>query len=181
MNLPIRHGAALAALTLATALGACSHEDVSFRHFRVVDATHVALYSRTAPMAILADDGSLSIDARPVPLEPAQQAQLKDFHTRIRTLMDDALATGRAGVATATTALGAVASGLASGDPDSIGRKVDAKAAEVDAAAARICVDLARLRAQQQTIATGLPAFAPYAGITADEVASCTGRQLQRP
>ena len=166
----------LVALTLA-ALAACTHDDASFRHFRVVDAKHVALYSRTAPMAVLADDGALSIDGQPVALSPAQQELLKAFHGQVRTLAKDALATGSAGIATAATALGAVASGLGSGNPDSIGDKVDAKAAAVEAAAGRICDDLAQLRAQQQAITAQLPAFAPYAGISTEEVAGCSRPQ----
>lgn len=176
MNLSTLCRTAFVVLAVTT-LGACTHDDASFRHFRVIDAEHVALYSRTAPMAVLADDGALSIDGQPVALDPAQRALLETFHGQIRTLVQDALATGSAGIATAATALGAVASGLGSGNPDSIGDKVNAKAAAVEAAAGRICDDLAQLRAQQQAITAQLPAFAPYAGISTGEVASCSRRQ----
>ena len=86
----------------------------------------------------------------------------------------DAAATGAAGMATAATALGAVASGLASGDTKSIDAKVDAKADQTQAAAMRVCADLAALRDKQGAIVAQLPAFAPYATISADEASACT-------
>jgi len=163
---------ATAALPLLAACG----NDTSFHHFSVVDASHVALHAHAAPPATLAADGQLAIDGKPVAVTPAQQALLADYHAGVMALVHDATATGAAGVATAATALDAVASGLANGDTQSIDAKVNAKAAQVEAAAARICTDLAALRDKQETIAAQLPAFGPYATIGADEVGGCSGK-----
>jgi len=167
-----RHAFALAPALLLAACGS----DTSFHHFSLVDASHVALHARNAPTATLDADGELAIDGKPVAVTPAQQALLKDYHVGIRTLVRDAAATGAAGVATGATAIAAVASGLANGDTQAIDAKVNAKAAQVEAAAMRICTDLAALRNQQEVIARQLPAFAPYATIGADEASGCSAK-----
>lgn len=163
-------------IALAFALGACGHSENSnsFTHFSVVDDSHLAIHARGAADAIVAVDGNLRIDHKPVALAPAQQALLKDYYAGIVALRRDAIATGAAGIATAGTAISSVVSGLANGDPDSIGAKVDAKAAKVDEAAAQICVDLASIRVQQDAITAQLPVFRPYALIDASEVADCS-------
>lgn len=159
----------------ASLLAACSN-DTGFRHFSIIDASHVALHARGAPEATLAADGQLAIDGKAVTLTPAQQSLLKDYHAGVMAIVHDATATGAAGMATAATALGAVASGLANGDTKGIDAKVDAKAAQVEAAAMRICADLAALRGKQEAIVAQLPAFAPYATISEDEASGCAAK-----
>lgn len=160
---------------LALTLAACEsgQKNTSFTHFSVVDDTHVAIHARGAADAILAADGSLRIDGKTVTLTPPQQGLLEGYYHAIDGLRRDAIATGAAGIATAGTAIVSVVSGLASGDPDSIGPKVDAKAAKVDAAAAKVCADLAELRKQQEAIVVQLDAFRPYASIEASESEDC--------
>lgn len=160
---------------LALTLAACEsgQKNSSFTHFSVVDDTHVAIHARGAADAILAADGSLRIDGRTVAMTPPQQGLLAGYYRGIEALRRDAIATGAAGIATAGTAIVSVVSGLASGDPDSIGPKVDAKAAKVDAAAAKLCADLVELRKQQEAIVVQLDAFRPYALIEASETDDC--------
>jgi hypothetical protein len=162
-------------LALLVALAACGRNQSTgpFARFSDVDDSHVAIHARGVSDAIIAVDGSLRIDDRAVALTPPQQALLRDYYLGIRALRRDALATGAAGIATAGTAIASVVSGLASGDPDSIGRKVDAKAAKVEAAAATLCADIAALRSQQESIASQLAAFQPYAVIGASGGDSC--------
>lgn len=165
-------------IALAFASGACGHNENgnSFTHFSVVDDSHLAIHAHDTAAAVIAVDGNLRIEGQPVALAPAQQALLKDYYAGIVALRRDAIATGAAGLATASTALSSVVSGLANGDPDSIGAKVDEKAAKLDAAAAKICVDLASIRMQQDAIAAQLPAFRPYALLDAREVADCSSQ-----
>ncbi|MEO5558198.1 MAG: hypothetical protein ABIO49_00800 [Dokdonella sp.] len=158
-------------LTLAACEG--SQKNNSFTHFSVVDDTHVAIHARGAADAILAADGSLSIDGKILATTPPQQGLLEGYYRGIDAMRRDAIATGAAGIATAGTAIVSVVSGLASGDPDSIGPKVDAKAAKVDAAAAKLCADLEELRKQQEAIVVQLDAFRPYASIGTSETEDC--------
>lgn len=160
---------------LAMTMAACESSDKnrSFTHFSVVDDSHVAIHAWGAADAILAADGGLHIDGKAVALTPVQQALLEGYYRGIESLRHDAIATGAEGIATAGTAIVSVVSGLASGDPDSIGPKIDAKAAKVEAAAAKLCSDLAELRKQQEAIVAQLEAFRPYGSIEASEADDC--------
>ena len=163
---------------LAITVAACQGSDrsASFTRFSVVDDTHVAIHARGAADAILAVDGSLRIDGKTVATTKPQQALLAAYYRDIDAVRRDAIATGAAGIATAGTAIVSVVSGLASGDPDSIGARVDAKAAKVEVAATRICTDLANLQVRQQALAAQLEAFRPYALIERDD-GGCATRQ----
>ncbi|MEO7326628.1 MAG: hypothetical protein ABIW82_17540 [Dokdonella sp.] len=160
---------------LAMLLAACGNNEKngSFTHFSVVDESHVAIHARGVADAILASDGSLRIDSKAIAMTPAQQTLLEAYYRGVETLRHDAIATGAAGIATAGTAIVSVVSGLASGDPDSIGPKVDAKAAKVEAAATKLCADLAELRKQQEVIVAQLEAFRPYGLIDESDADDC--------
>lgn len=166
---------AVFALASAATLGACSgdRDTSSFRHFSLMEGNRVAVHARGAPDATITRDGSFAVDGKPVTLTPEQQVLLKSYYDTVAVLRDDAMATGRAGVATASQALGSVASALAKGNADTIDAEVEKKAAVVEANAAKLCVDLATLRAQQDVAANRIPAFLPYAQITVKEVADC--------
>lgn len=178
MNVTLRGVLAAAIVAL---LAACdAHDHSGFTAFGRAEGGRIVLHSRSAPDALLGADGSLSIDGQPVAVTPAQQALLRSLHEQVETLQHDAVATGKAGAATAAATMSAVAEGLSNHDPESIGPRVDAAAAKVEAGATKICTDLAALRATQQTLAAQLPAFAPYASINAGEVSDCNGTQRQR-
>lgn len=171
MNAAIRYAFPLAVAALLAACG--THDRTSFAHFGHASGDRVVLHARSGPDALLAADGSLLVDGKPVALTPAQQALLRDFHDGVGTLWRDAVATGKAGTETAKAAIASVAEGFAGGDSDRIGARVDAAAAKVTADAAKICTDLAALRARQETLAAQLPAFRPYATIGAAETTAC--------
>ncbi len=92
-----------------------------------------------------------------------------------RNAGNTAVATGTAGVATAGSLIGSAILGLANGKPDEIGPAGEARAGEVEAQASRTCVGLAALHVTQETVATPLDAFRPYATIDARQAAQCTG------
>ncbi|GAP65035.1 lipoprotein [Mizugakiibacter sediminis] len=129
--------------------------------------------ARGLPDASIAADGALRIGETAIATTPAQREQLARFHAEAVALRDDGIATGRAGLAVAGHAIGAVISGLAGGDPDRIDKDVDARARIVEARARKLCADLAQLRTTQDAIASALPAFRPYARISADDADRC--------
>ena len=165
----------LGPLALACALAGCGRtgNDIAFQHIRVLDAGHIAVHAHDGPDAIVAADGGLSIAGQPVPTTPAQRILLKQYFSAAVALRDDALATGLAGAATAGQAIGSVVAGLASGDTAKIGPEIEARAARVEAKAAKICSDLAEIRVRQDAIAAELAAFRPYALLTREQVAQC--------
>ena len=163
-------------LLLAPALGACSHGDRetgAFQHLSIADNGDVIAHARDGANARIDAAGDLEIQGKSVAVNPAQRKLLQSYHADALALRNVAVATGKAGVQTGLTALSAVASGLASGNPDSIDSKVDAKAGKVDALAATVCRDLAHLYADQREVTAAIPAFAPYATIDSHDASDC--------
>lgn len=73
-------------------------------------------------------------------------------------------------------ALGAVAQGLAKGNPDEIDAKVEHEASQVEALANKVCLNLADIRSTQEAIVAEIPAFKPYATIEAQQVKDCQAK-----
>lgn len=125
------------------------------------------------PEARIEVGGKLLVDGREVPVTDAQRAELVAYHGAAMQLRENAKQTGIAGAKVGVAAAGAVLEGLAKGDPDSIGPKVEAEAAKVKQAALKVCVDLAALRTAQDKLAADLEAFRPYATVEESDVAGC--------
>lgn len=170
----------IAAIALTTlSMCACTPQigggdSVSFRHISRIDATHIAVHARgDIADAVVSNVGDLAIDGKAVMLSPAQREDVRAYYMSAENLRKDALATGKAGIATAVTALGSVAKGLASGEPDRIGSEVDQQAAKVEASATKVCRDVADLRARQEALVASVAAFRPYATIGTCETLHC--------
>jgi hypothetical protein len=169
------------AVAFATLLVGCSMQidfgDASgLRGISIHDGS-IAVHARGAPDANITAAGDLSIDGKAVELTPAQRDLLKRYYAQVMAVRDDGIATGKAGAALAGHAIGSVASGLAHGNPDSIGPAIDARAKQVEAKAMAICNDVVALKAQQNAIASTLTAFKPYASIGAHETTDCKAHQ----
>ena len=166
-------------LSLATAvlLAACSvggpdDSDSVFRHFSIRDSA-VVVHAPALPDALVDASGTLSLEGKAVPTTPAQRALLVRYHADVLTLRRQAIEVGKAGIRTAGKAIGSVVAGLASGSPDSIGPKVEARAEDVRTDVAAMCATLRDVRTTQDAIATQLAPFRPYATLTAAEVDDC--------
>lgn len=167
-------------LTLGVALlAACSsggrdagHTSV-FQHLSIADNGDVIAHAHGGGDARVSAAGALAIAGKPVAVNPAQRQLLQGYHADALKLQKDGIATGAAGLSTGLHALGAVATGLANGDPDSIDSKVNARADKVEALARVVCEDFARLYADQGKVTAAIPAFAPYATIEAHDVSDC--------
>jgi Protein of unknown function (DUF2884) len=130
----------------------------------VSDGT-VTLHSNGAPDATINATGDLSIGGNALTTDAAQREQLQHYYSSVLAVRDHGIATGKAGAAVAGEALKSVASGLVNGNPDEIGKQVDAKAKVVTDAALKICQDIDEIKAAQDNLAGQLPSFKPYAGI----------------
>ncbi len=173
----------LPGLALATALlAACGHGGgdhsgamSAFRHLTITDSGDVMVHARNGSKARITATGDLYIEGKSITTTAAERELLQDYHSGAVALRRDAIATGKAGMDTGIHALGAVAKGLASGNPDSIDSEVNSRAKKVDALADAVCQDLARLYADQGKVAAAIPAFHPYATIEPREVSECGG------
>lgn len=163
---------------IAIAAGCSQQPDTSGTHVSVME--HITLQDdrvgANAPdgkTAWIDRDGRLEIDGETVALNEAQRALTLQYYTQAMTLRDDGMAVGKAGAALAGDVIGEVAKGLASGNPDQIGDKIEARAGTVEAKAMELCQGIGDLQATQDAIASSLPAFAPYATIDESVAADC--------
>ncbi|HET6546515.1 MAG TPA: hypothetical protein VFG55_07210 [Rhodanobacteraceae bacterium] len=162
---------------LVSLLGACGngsgdHPDSLLSALRVHD-TSVTIHAAGQPDAVVGAAGELRIGDQAIAVNGAQRAQLSLYFAQASAVQHDGIAVGKAGAKTALHAIGGVVSGLANGDPDSIGPKVDAEAAKVEAAAAHLCEDLEALRKTQDALASAIPAFRLYAVIDSRRIEDC--------
>lgn len=120
-------------------------------------------------------DGGLLIDGTSVPLNDEQRAMTLQYHTQAMALRADGLAVGAAGVKLAGKAVSEVVRGLASGNPDQIGDRIQTDADGIEARARQLCERVGELQIAQDAIASQVPGFAPYATIRDHTAADCRG------
>ena len=164
-------------LLAATALTACDHDGNDRRgriaNYISIHTDHIAVHAPGRADADVNAAGDLSIADKSVAVTTAERELLKHYYATALTLRDHGIATGAAGAAVAGQAIRSVASGLASGNTDKIDAEVNASATKVEAKAALICDDLTELQSTQQSLASQLEAFRPYALIKTDEADKC--------
>ena len=172
----------LATVLLATALAGCHANEnaVTVGSYMTLHGSTVAVHAPGRQDALISPAGELSINRQPVVITDSERDLLKQYHANAMAIREHGIAAGKAGLATAGQALSSVASGLASGDTDKIDAEVGASVAKVDASANLICDDLASIRTIQQSLASQLEAFRPYALIKADEAINCRGHTKTR-
>lgn len=148
--------------------------DVINSHVTLKDGK-VVVRASGEPDAVIDTSGSLSIGGKDVAVNDAQRALLQRYNGAAKTMRDHAIATGMAGVTTASKELGAVAGKLTGADSAEETRtKAEAAAQNVEQAAAKICDDIADMKTAQDALATQLDAFKPYASaLTDDNVTQC--------
>lgn len=167
-----RHSPLLLALTAL--LVACSGSgsdvqvfggstDIINSHITLHDGV-VTIRASGVPDATVDANGQLRIDGHDVTVNDAQRSLLQRYNASAQTMRSDAIATGKAGVATATKAVSAAAGKITGADSAEAARaKAEEAADDVKQAAAKICEDLATMKSAQDEVATQLEAFKPYA------------------
>ena len=165
-------------LILATTLVGCQqstdrvHNQSVMQHIRL-DGDRVGANGPNDTTAWIDASGSLQIGGKNVALTAEQRALALQYRAEAMSLKADGIAIGKSGTKLAGKAMGAVASGLASGDPDSIGTKIEADTKQIEAQAMALCQRVTTLQESQDALARSLPVFAPYATITNATAADC--------
>lgn len=172
------------ALLLAVALAGCNRPTVhvngnSVLQHITIQADRVGANAPDGTTAWIDATGALTIDDQPFELNEEQRALTTSYHATAMGLRSDGVAVGKAGAAVAGKAVSSVIQGLAGGNPDEIGPKIEAEARNIEAQAMRLCRRLGELQATQDAIAASLPAFAPYATIRGNEFDDCTAGASQ--
>ena len=127
------------------------------------------------PAAELTPDGGLLIAGEEVQATPAQRALLLEHRRQLEGLALAGMAIGVEGADIAGTALTGIGEALFGGEE---GRKayearIEAEAKKIKLEAMKLCTLLPPLYESQQALAASLPAFAPYATMTPDDIEDC--------
>lgn len=117
--------------------------------------------------------GDLLIDGRQVPVTPQQRALLMEHRSRIVAVAGAGMDVGMQGAGLAVKAMGEAVRGVFTGDTDGIEQRVEAQADGIRRAAGELCDRMPALLESQRQLAAALPEFAPYATMSADDIADC--------
>lgn len=133
----------------------------------------LTISSEGLPKAEVTAAGDFSIGGKPVQVTDVQRALLVTYYQELNGIGAAGAATGKEGAALAGKAVGTAIKGVFSGNPENIEAEVETAAKKVEAEAMKICDRLAGLHTAQEALVGQLPAFAPYGGITLDDVTDC--------
>jgi hypothetical protein len=129
----------------------------------------VTIRASGVPDATVNAQGQLAVDGHDVAVSDAQRSLLQRYNAAAQTMRTDAIATGKAGAATAAKAVSAAAGKITGADSAEAARaQAEEAAANVKQAAAKICDDLETMKSAQDELATQLEAFKPYAHALGD-------------
>ncbi|HEN47178.1 MAG TPA: DUF2884 family protein, partial [Mizugakiibacter sp.] len=153
-------------------LGACvsAYSTGSIANLITVHNGYVSIYGNNASSAVITASGDLRIAGTTTSLTAAQRVLTRSYYNQVRNIVHQGIATGKAGGAMASKVIGAVITGLASGDTNRIDRTANLQATKIEASVATICDNLQAIRNIQQQITAQIPAFAPYSVIDQQRV-----------
>ncbi|MBN7829997.1 DUF2884 family protein [Stenotrophomonas maltophilia] len=134
---------------------------------------NIRISSSNQPQAEITPDGRLLIDGKDVPADANQRRQLLAYRSQVVAVANEGMEIGLAGAKLGTDAASEALKGIFSGDSDGIEKRINAKAAKIEAQAKRICERLPAMLASQQALAASLPAFKPYATMDQSDVDDC--------
>lgn len=130
---------------------------------------------RSLPKAEITPQGELLVDGAPVALTRTQREQALAYRRSVLAIADAGIALGGRGADLAGTALGGVAGAIFGGrqGEQAFEQRMKAEGTRLEAEARKLCVLLPELLARQQILAASVPAFAPYARMTRQDVDEC--------
>ena len=134
----------------------------------VVRDARVTLHGDGGAEARLDADGTLQVDGRAIALDATQRTLLQQYYNSALAVRGHGIATGKAGAAMGVKSVQNVATRLLGDDDGQADAKLDAATRRIEQEAAKVCLDVRRIKAAQDRLATSLPAFKPFAGIIED-------------
>ena len=130
--------------------------------------------SDTLPKAQITPQGDLLVGDKTVPVAPAQRKMLLAYRAQLVAIATQGMAIGKQGAALGIRAAADALAGVFTGNSDAqIRQQVESQTSGIKQSAATLCASLPRLMASQQQLAAALPAFRPYATMTAHDIDNC--------
>jgi hypothetical protein len=142
---------------------------------RKIDNENITLRSDdgTARKAEITPAGDLIIDGKPVALDASQRRLLLDYRARVSDIAQAGAAIGAAGAELAGKAVTEAIGSIFSGNPDDVGKRVEAQADGIKQAARKLCDRVPALREAHRKVVAAIPEFAPFAEMNEDDSDKC--------
>ena len=136
--------------------------------------------SDALPKAQITPQGDLLVGAKAVPVTADQRKMLLDYRAQLVAIATQGIAIGKQGAALGVRAAEDAIAGAFSGQSDAqVRQQVEARTAGIKQSAATLCGRLPGLMASQRQLAAALPAFKPYATMTAHDIHDCRDNVLK--
>src|SRR5688572_24647701 len=120
----------------------------------------ISEHEKNLPKAEITPKGDLLIDGKAVAINPDQRAQLLEYRAHVAGVAESGMEIGVHGADRATKAMGEAFKGIFSGKSEKeIEQSVEAEAAKIKMAAAKLCGRLPAMMASQQKLAATVPEF----------------------
>lgn len=125
--------------------------------------------------------GDLLINGKPVAVTPQQRALLLEYRARLIDIAEQGMQIGTQGVDLASHAVGTALNAVFSGrSHQQVHDELEAEAAGIRRSATKLCERLPELMAAQRKLADALPAFRPYATMTAADIDHCRSEAARK-
>jgi hypothetical protein len=126
------------------------------------------------PKASIAPNGDFTIGGKPVAIDDAQRARLIAYRAQLVAITQMGVELSSRGAGVLTDKIGDAIGRVFEGDSlDEAKNELKAEGKKLDAVTSRLCDTLPALLREQETLATALPAFKPYAHFTQSDKDAC--------
>lgn len=129
------------------------------------------------PRAEITPQGDLLIAGDRVEVPAEQRRDLLQYRAHVLAIAEVGMSMGVKGADLAGQAMGDALRSIFSGDGKQFEQRMEAEASKLEGEALQLCAHMQPLYDTQQRLAASLPAFAPYATLTQEDVHECSDRK----
>ncbi|GAB3368996.1 hypothetical protein GCM10027431_15380 [Lysobacter rhizosphaerae] len=123
--------------------------------------------------AEITHDGDLLIDGKTVVVTPEQRSMLQEYRRLAADMGKQGIKIGARGAEVAQVAVWEALKSVFTSLGGEVEKGIDTEFARIETSVVELCDRLPRLMALQQQLKASLPAFAPYAALSQDDIDEC--------
>jgi len=142
-----------------------------------INGTRLMRKGSDLPPAHITRDGQLVVSGAEVRMDDDARAMARDYRDSVIAVAEAGMDIGVQGADLGMKAAGDAIGSLFRGDTDQVEKRIEAEAKRLEASALQLCDRLPALLSAQQSLATAVPEFAPYARMEASDIDDCRDRR----
>ena len=142
-----------------------------------INGTRLLRKGSDLPPAHITRDGQLVVSGAEVRMDDDARAMARDYRDSVIAVAEAGMDIGVQGADLGMKAAGDAIGSLFRGDTDQVEKRIEAEAKRLEASALQLCDRLPALLSAQQSLATAVPEFAPYARMEASDIDDCRDRR----